>query len=736
MNWLKLKELSFSNFGPFVGKHEVSLPETGLLLIRGKVSETGDGSGAGKSFLLNSIPYVYGGCPFASTELQSWFSEEAPSVKTLLETPKGLYSITRNKGLFISGGHLESQLKGKAAESALDSIFDMDSKTRAQITYRPQREPGLFLSMSDPEKKSFLSKLLDLDKYEKISIEANKAVTALEKELTVAKSVFESHETAYQAALLKSTEITIDPEELATIQVKKQQLQTTQAYLEASLKQIEENINSLRHDNTEEKDDALSVVKGKIAAINNLDKPEAISSLKEQLTKLRERLDKCKKYDADQKLSVQKMRLTLEADIESTRSSYKEKQLTLRGDYNQKKSKLAEGNWKLGCPREVLEKLKLEEASLRNSNCPKCERQWDKAKANLEQNLKDQEAEEEKQKIIDAATAKEHLLTGTFQTEFKALLEERDVALQDKQQALAAIKDPEPHPAGIQVQERITAVTAEMEAVEAAFRKDKQVKLELLFQEEKDISKEFNDKLNTAILAEKDGGNKLQEELKQAVDGIRNLDQEVSSYKQNEAIKKERIKNAESALKLVEISKLKKDELEQKCNLENDVVALVGRTGFLGAIFNDVLTEIAAQTNDILGQVANVRHLTIDFETEKEAVSTGNISSRIIPVIYNRGRKVTFDAGISGGMQAAVELGVDLAVGNVVSSRRGVYPNFLILDESLHGLGGVAKESCIEMLQSVAGERLVLVVDHSTEFCNLFNQVIEVEQVDGQSRIV
>ena len=87
-------------------------------------------------------------------------------------------------------------------------------------------------------------------------------------------------------------------------------------------------------------------------------------------------------------------------------------------------------------------------------------------------------------------------------------------------------------------------------------------------------------------------------------------------------------------------------------------------------------------------------------------------------------------------MQAAVELGVDLAVGNVVSSRRGVYPNFLILDESLHGLGGVAKESCIEMLQSVAGERLVLVVDHSTEFCNLFNQVIEVEQVDGQSRIV
>jgi DNA repair exonuclease SbcCD ATPase subunit len=736
VNWLNLKGLTFSNFGPFVGSYEVPLPETGLLLIRGKVSETGDGSGAGKSFLLNSIPYVYGGCPFASTELQSWYSEEAPSVKTTLETPKGLYSITRNKGLFISGGHLESQLKGKAAEAALDSIFDMDSKTRAQITYRPQRKPGLFLSMSDPEKKSFLSKLLDLDKYEKISIEANKAVTALEKELTVAKSVFESHETSYQAALLKTTEITINPEELATIQVKKQQLQTTQAYLEASLKQIEENINHLRHDSNEEKDDALSVVKGKIAAINNLDKPEEIDSLKEQIIKLRERLDKCKKYDADQKLVVQKLKSDLEAEITNIKTSYKDKLTKVQTSYNTDISRLNIEITKLTPSKTKLEKLKVEETTLRSSNCPKCERQWDQAKIHLEQNLKDQKAEEENlerlQELKDGAAT----LEDSLKNDTKSLQDEGKVALQDKQQALAVIKDPEPHPAGIQVQERIAAVTAEMEAAEAAFRKDKQVRLEKLFQEEKDISKEFNDKLNTAILAEKDGGNKLQEELKQAVDSIRKLDQEVSSYKQNEAIKKERVKNAEAALKLVETSKVKKDEIEQKCNLENDVVALVGRTGFLGAIFNDVLTEIAAQTNDILGQVANVRHLTIDFETEKEAVSTGNISSRIIPIIYNRGRKVTFDAGISGGMQAAVELGVDLAVGNVVSSRRGVYPNFLILDESLHGLGGVAKESCIEMLQSVAGERLVLVVDHSTEFCNLFNQVIEVEQVDGISRIV
>ena len=50
----------------------------------------------------------------------------------------------------------------------------------------------------------------------------------------------------------------------------------------------------------------------------------------------------------------------------------------------------------------------------------------------------------------------------------------------------------------------------------------------------------------------------------------------------------------------------------------------------------------------------------------------------------------------------AVELGVDLAVADVISRRRGAYPNFLILDECLDGLGGVAKESALQMLEEYA----------------------------------
>lgn len=75
MNLITLKQLSITNFGPFVGKHVVDLPTSGLTLIKGKVEETNDGSGAGKSFALNAVSYLFGGCPYPGTQLQSWFTE-------------------------------------------------------------------------------------------------------------------------------------------------------------------------------------------------------------------------------------------------------------------------------------------------------------------------------------------------------------------------------------------------------------------------------------------------------------------------------------------------------------------------------------------------------------------------------------------------------------------------------------------------------------------------------------
>jgi DNA repair exonuclease SbcCD ATPase subunit len=180
----------------------------------------------------------------------------------------------------------------------------------------------------------------------------------------------------------------------------------------------------------------------------------------------------------------------------------------------------------------------------------------------------------------------------------------------------------------------------------------------------------------------------------------------------------------------------KAEATQTALRLEKDVFALVGRQGFLGTIIDEVLVEIAAVANDILGRVANTQHLSIDFETEKQAETTGNVTARIVPVVYVNGRRVSLTSGISGGMTGVLELAIDIAVADVISRRRGVYPNFLILDEALDGLDTVAKESALEMLRTHCQDRLILVVDHDVAFAGLFDSVTEVEMTNGRSRIV
>jgi vacuolar-type H+-ATPase subunit D/Vma8 len=147
---------------------------------------------------------------------------------------------------------------------------------------------------------------------------------------------------------------------------------------------------------------------------------------------------------------------------------------------------------------------------------------------------------------------------------------------------------------------------------------------------------------------------------------------------------------------------------------ERDFAALVGRDGFLGAIFDEVLAEVAEETNDILAKVPNVAHVTLAFKSET-ITGKGTVQRGIKPVVTVGGHEASLKAGCSGGMLGAVYLATDLAVIDVVSRRLGVSPGWLFLDESFEGLGAVEKEAYLEVLSLYAEKKLVLIIDHGTE---------------------
>jgi DNA repair exonuclease SbcCD ATPase subunit len=634
--------------------------------------------------------------------------------------------------------------------------------------------------MSDPDKKSFLTKLLDLNKYEKIEDLAKKTISGLEISVGNADSTYNVYKTALESAkeALGYAQYDGSLSEGLSQQKNNVEFEVKKAFIRK--KEATKAIEEIRQTLQKELEIALQHFRVKIQDVNNRPIPAEIDAIKAELIKQQARLEKCRQYDNDQKLKVTQQRAAVEQESRDLINKYNtliaahtnNARVYVETQKSKLNQELAEATAKLKEQQNELQNLvrsiqeaqaklpvlKLEEEKLRQGLCPTCKQLWKETSAKLEETLAAQQKLEEfissnsnvpaklievKEHISSLASEAESTLKSIGEKIKEILKTQVDQAETEKEavnkkriQDLSLLQDPVPHKAGADVKARILDLEGKLSEANKQFNADKAKDISLLFEEEKQIKAQFAASLDSKILEQQKVVDGLTIQIDKLNEQIRGIDGQLAEQLNKQIVLKERETAFNKAKSDLEQALVIKSQLSAKLALESDIVALVGYKGFLGSIFSDILAEISSQANDILGQVANVRHLTIDFETEKEAVTSGNVTSKITPVIYNRGRKVSFRAGISGGMQAAVELGVDLAVGNVVSSRRGVYPNFLILDESLHGLGGVAKESCIEMLQSVAGERLVLVVDHSTEFCNLFNQVIEVEQVDGQSRIV
>jgi|WetSurMetagenome_2_1015567.scaffolds.fasta_scaffold22266_7 hypothetical protein len=662
LKWLKLKNLTIRDFGPFEGSHVIKFPESGLCLIKGKVVETGDGSGAGKSFLLKAIAHLFGGCKDSANDLQSWFTESAPEVTAEIETQQGVVVVGRHKGLSVASNE---KFKGKAASAELDKIFGMDEESRSIVTYRGQRQPGLFLSLSDEKKKSFLATLLGLTVYEIQAKAAQDKITRLEREYSeqskkveyVRSQVSDAQTSLEAAQTVAALFLSPGPEKLS---VAKECI----GNLKKLIQLLQQEIDKVKSDILTASEKELANIRAKISAVNKQSEPIEVGIAKKEISTLRSKADSLKI------------------------------QITTIKVFTSRKVGLVDN----------LTKAQYRNKILQEQTCSECKRVWvgPDAEVALQENV------------------------GTIAT-LQQKIVEIDAALLELAQNEAELFETNRH---------LATEESHLEQVSSSWKNTRQQELLALEQEEKN----FKTRLVTEFRNSVSELTKTLEANKNALECAtideRKLVEADSQAKIKLAVVSERESQVANLGDRLDVESRILDEKKNSLCLEKDIFALVGRQGFLGSIVEEVLVEIAAVANSILSQVANVRHLTIEFETEKEAVTTGNITARIVPVIYSRGRRVPFDSGVSGGQHAAIDLAVDLAVGEVVSRRRGSWPSWLILDECFDGLGGVAKESCLEMLQNYASDRLVLIVDHSSEFQGLFHSVVEIEMVDGRSRIV
>lgn len=160
---------------------------------------------------------------------------------------------------------------------------------------------------------------------------------------------------------------------------------------------------------------------------------------------------------------------------------------------------------------------------------------------------------------------------------------------------------------------------------------------------------------------------------------------------------------------------------------------LLGRTGFMGSIFDEILTDIETRTNDMLQHFPNANQFTVQISSTKTVKTKGTTKKEISVGISRSGTDVGLD-DISGGQQSAIELCSDLAAAEAVRSRSGCSLKWTCLDEVMDGLGSAEKEQVVNMIKNrVKG--LVLMIEHATEIKESFDKVIGIE-FDGKESYV
>lgn len=186
--------------------------------------------------------------------------------------------------------------------------------------------------------------------------------------------------------------------------------------------------------------------------------------------------------------------------------------------------------------------------------------------------------------------------------------------------------------------------------------------------------------------------------------------------------------------KIVQESGEKLDSAKKDLGKESDFLEAVGRTGFLGAIFDEILSEISSEANSILGQIPNTYGMTINLRSES-ITQSGKTKKSISTAVTIDGHESNSKDGPSGGQESVLELAVDLAVSRVIRRRTGSSPSWLFLDEPFEGLGVIEKEAFLSILQKQAQDTLVVVIDHATETQEFFDKIVQVEYKSGVSHV-
>jgi DNA repair exonuclease SbcCD ATPase subunit len=692
----KLTSLTLRGFRSFADEATIQFPENGLVLIRGKSLDTpGVSSGSGKSSIFLALSHALGYCPFPATELQSWLTKTPVEVSLSFKTKSDDVTVTRGKQTSVTVGK-DTITGAKPSEEKLQAILGLDSELLSALTYRPQQTRGLFLSKTNSEMQDFLSILLGMDKYEAAILEANVRIKNLPTKIEGQERILLARQETYKA-VADSPQMEIVPvEEFERIvfNFKTERQEAEDAHRAAKFE--------LETKNNEYNTQVTGLRSWEKTAYKQLgqfvEPPFATDTSK---------VDYWQSMHASAVLRLENLQKRIAAE------AYEHQKLT---------QSLQQKCWSANEQLKKIPVIRAEIDAIRMHKCPRCHQQWNEGST--------QEIEALENQFASLIELEVDLKSWKIQLEALASyqppteLKEMQDVVEDIRNELVAAKNAVANERALH-NAKVAQLRAEFGEKQATVAKDIALQYAKL--------RDTYDPVIKALTANAEAMRSIYDRAVQGEEfARRQLTDAVKKNKEAEVFNARLTAHLNELKASVEVEQQKLNALKAELATEQDLLVML--RGFMAKIFDEVLAEISWNTNQMLGGIPNVSHVSIGFRSETVTLK-GTTKKSITPYLMIDGKERPLRSALSGGMLAAVELAVDLAVRTVISARSGHTPGWLVLDECFEGLGVTEKEACMALLAQAAKDTLILVIDHSNEFKELFTATIDVENKGGRSTI-
>lgn len=172
----------------------------------------------------------------------------------------------------------------------------------------------------------------------------------------------------------------------------------------------------------------------------------------------------------------------------------------------------------------------------------------------------------------------------------------------------------------------------------------------------------------------------------------------------------------------------KKTELELLETISN-IMSSTGAPAYIMDSVVDMFNDKMAKYVDMIWPNA-----TYTLQTFKETKS-GDMRAKFSENLNIGGTSVSVGS-LSGGEYRCMSLAMDFAVINVLETMFSKKVNPVILDEPFNDLDASNRERVVDLLEKIATNRNIVVVDHASEAKSMFSDVTKIVKRNGVSSLV